>query len=185
VSLLTRFRAVGSGRRWRLAGAAAVGAAVLVVGPVTAASAQTASASASASADQRIPPPLEYPDPWNDYQTLRCLDSNAAGVAYTNPCWNPDNYQLWAIYETEYSGALTFNDDATGLCLDSNYSGNVYTDSCNGDNTYQNWTLGGEGPAYTIQDYQTGLCLDSNGSGSVYTDPCNWNNAYQNWEAQE
>jgi serine/threonine-protein kinase len=182
--LLTRFRAAGSGRRWRIAGAAAVGAAVLMVGPVTAASAQTTQVPDAsilpATLSQPLLPFVEEYVPWNNYNVSdNCLDSNANGNAYTSECnGGPD--QEWGYYQTEYS-RLTFNDQQTGRCLDSNYAGNVYTSLCDGNDTFQNWSTGGEGPAYTIQNYQTGLCLDSNANGNLYTNPCNWNNSYQNW----
>jgi hypothetical protein len=169
MGLLANFQVVSPRRR--TACVTVLGAAALAIGlavaPVTA-----------AHAEGKAPPPGLYV-PYQDYSTGRCLDSNYAGSAYTDPCFEDGNFQDWAYFTTGYS--MTLNDVQTALCLDSNYAGAVYTDSCNGNNTYQNWSFGGEGPGYTIQDYQTGLCLDGNSSGSLYTDACNWNNYYQNW----
>jgi hypothetical protein len=68
----------------------------------------------------------------------RCLDSNANGQAYTNPCSTSNTYQNWQIVA---NGSFYFllKDRATGRCLDSNANGNVYTNPCSTSNTYQNW----------------------------------------------
>ena len=113
-----------------------------------------------------------------DQQTGRCLDSNAAGMVYTNPCQVPGNrYQDWA--QTSLPGGIvSFEDVATSRCLDSNAAGNLYTNPCQAPgNHYQDW-----GPsAARFVDHATNRCLDSNAAGSAYTLPCNGGN-YQNWK---
>ena len=128
-----------------------------------------------------------------DSQTLRCLDSNAAGNVYTNPCQAPGNsYQDWI--ETAYHGNTTgfyginyysFEDVATGRCLDSNAAGNLYTSPCQAPgNQYQDWFAGFLPPTSmshaALFDLQTQRCLDSNAHGNAYTLPCNGGN-FQNW----
>jgi hypothetical protein len=53
-----------------------------------------------------------------DQATGRCLDSNAAGAVYTNPCQAPGNaYQDWYWSAANVSGFSNFTDVATGLTL--------------------------------------------------------------------
>ncbi|WP_434742266.1 RICIN domain-containing protein [Micromonospora sp. SH-82] len=77
--------------------------------------------------------------------TARCLDSNAAGRVYTNPCNTKNHYQQWRL--TSLTMPYTFVSRATGRALDSNFHkaghpdrdlGDVYTLPRNGGN-HQNW----------------------------------------------
>jgi hypothetical protein len=67
----------------------------------------------------------------------RCLDSNANGQAYTNPCSTANNYQNWQVVPN--GSYILLKDKATGRCLDSNLNGTVYTNPCSTSNHYQNW----------------------------------------------
>jgi hypothetical protein len=111
--------------------------------------------------------------------TGRCLDSNAAGHVYTNPCDGNNKYQWWDV-STALPGRYVLRNQATGRCLDSNTKGSVYTSPCDNNNTYENWTLNRDS-ATTIESSQTHRCLDSNKAGSAYTSPCDSNNHYEIW----
>jgi hypothetical protein len=71
-----------------------------------------------------------------NYTTGMCLDSNAAGRVYGNPCTANNRYQEWRL--TANSVGWQFQNVATGRCLDSNTAGQVYTLLCNGGN-FQRW----------------------------------------------
>ena len=118
-----------------------------------------------------------------DLQTGRCLDSNAAGSVYTNPCQVPGNhYQDWVesfSAQPSGQGSFSYQNVATGRCLDSNAAGHLYTLPCQPPgNPYQDWDSSGT----RFLDHATGRCLDSNQAGNTYTLPCNGGN-FQNWKA--
>jgi hypothetical protein len=79
-----------------------------------------------------------------------CLDSNAAGNVYVNPCQVPGNkYQDWSWTEWQASSPYgdydfySIQDQETGRCLDSNAAGQVYTNPCQAPgNAYQDWYWG-------------------------------------------
>ena len=115
---------------------------------------------------------------WQNTATLRCLDSNSRGSAYTLGC-NGGDFQLWTNTPLNFGDQI--RDKATGMCLDSNTSGSAYTLSCNGG-AFQQWTVRFTGTfGYEIKNVATGLCLDSDASGSVYTLGCNGGN-FQRWQ---
>jgi serine/threonine-protein kinase len=184
--------------KWHSAarGAAVAGATLMALAMTGAAPAMAASGdlsapaiAANAAAAAQAQPIHTWPGlGLQDAQTSRCLDSNTAGAAYTNPCqWPGNHYQDWTMTEWEAIAPtgvpydfFSFQDDATGRCLDSNAAGALYTSPCQTPgNTYQKWYSPGGGQV-SLSDGQTELCLDSNSAGRAYTHACNGGN-YQNW----
>jgi serine/threonine-protein kinase len=112
-----------------------------------------------------------------DVATLKCLDSNAVGFAYTLSC-NGGNYQNWHRHAGTFATKVINNQ--TGRCLDSNAAKQVYTLPCNGG-SYQEWVFTYYSPyGYELRNVATGYCLDSNTSGNLYTHVCNGGN-FQRW----
>jgi hypothetical protein len=131
--------------KWHSAarGAAVAGATLMALAMTGAAPAMAASGdlsapaiAANAAAAAQAQPIHTWPGlGLQDAQTSRCLDSNTAGAAYTNPCqWPGNHYQDWTMTEWEAIAPtgvpydfFSFQDDATGRCLDSNAAGALYT----------------------------------------------------------
>ena len=161
-------------RRWHAAAATAAAVAALAVAGSTPAMAAPATPAGTATSVLSL----------QDFQTGRCLDSNAAGHVYTNPCQTPGNpYQDWTDNGYTINGKfyLSFRDVATGRCLDSNAAGNLYTNPCQAPgNPYQDWVHGYPGRPAAFFGRQTQRCLDSNAVGNAYTLQCNGGN-FQNW----
>ncbi|KAA9379659.1 ricin-type beta-trefoil lectin domain protein [Microbispora cellulosiformans] len=88
-----------------------------------------------------------------------CLDSNASGNAYLNPCDSGNNFQRWEFVNANWGALL--KDVATGRCLDSNASGSVYTNPCSTGNAYQNWV---QPSGNYYKNVATGLCLRVGGN---------------------
>jgi serine/threonine-protein kinase len=90
----------------------------------------------------------EVSSPYGDYdlysikdeETGRCLDSNAAGDVYTNPCQAPGNaYQDWYWGAGSYSDHSMFTDVATSRPLwglDNDYPVSTFP-----QDDYNNWLL--------------------------------------------
>jgi serine/threonine-protein kinase len=144
---------------------------------------------ANAAAAAQAQPIHTWPEQGlQDAQTGRCLDSNAAGAAYTSQCqWPKNHYQDWTLTEWEAVSPtgvpytfFSYKDEVTGRCLDSNAAGALYTSTCQAPgNAYQTWyTSRGNKTSYS--DGATDLCLDSNSAGNAYTHICNGGN-YQVW----
>jgi hypothetical protein len=181
--------------RWRsatrpaiVAGAALLALAVTGATPALADQATTAqAATSSATVAAQATPVSSVVEGLQDDATGYCLDSNAAGRIYTNPCQVPGNhYQDWYITKWEFvtefdvTYAYSIMDLQTGRCLDSNAAGQLYTTNpCQPPgNAYQMWALGGSGLVYI--DTATGLVLDSNFAKSAYTHTPN-GGLYQDW----
>lgn len=133
--------------------ASAAGALALAAGPVPTAAAAT-------------PATVAVRSGWFGLEDASdgCLDGNAAGQVYTNPCQVPGNkYQDWNWTEwkaySPYSGYYYFysiHDQATGRCLDSNAAGQVYTNACQAPgNAYQDWYWAAEGTSTMFTDVAT------------------------------
>jgi hypothetical protein len=166
-------------------------------GPAMASQSATQRAAVSrATAAPQATPVSTVLEGLQDFQTDRCLDSNAAGSVYTNPCQTPGNhYQMWHVTTWEVVNDMfgdlsieySLQDEQTGRCLDSNSAGSLYTNPCQAPgNRYQMWTASnGSGLNFGtnfIGDVQTGLYLDGNSAGSAYTHSYNGGN-YQIWFA--
>lgn len=107
----------------------------------------------------------------------KCLDSNASGSLYTNPCQSGNQYQEWTVIDMG-DGTRAFKDVATGLCLDGN-SSTLYTLTCNFGG-YQRWAPTWTGTGWILKSQGSGLVLDCNASGTPYPNAQNGGN-YQRW----
>ncbi len=136
-----------------MAGAAL--AAVATMTPLSAsASTATQTATTTATAAAASPATVAVRSGWFGLRAnveTNCLDGNAQGHVYLNPCQVPGNkYQDWNWTEwkaySPYQGYYYFysiHDQQTGRCLDSNAAGAVYTNPCQAPgNAYQDWYWG-------------------------------------------
>ncbi|MGW2445771.1 RICIN domain-containing protein [Streptomyces sp. NPDC001675] len=120
-----------------------------------------------------------------NWENGRCLDSNAAGEVYTNPCQFGNNYQQWQILNLHHGefgyDVAQFKNVATGLYLryvDYPQTG-PYTDA---QRTY--WAGAGSDWQHAALLPQAGganICLSGDGGGIVWTEPCS-GAGYQNWK---
>jgi ricin-type beta-trefoil lectin protein len=113
---------------------------------------------------------------YNNLATSFCLDSNAAGRAYTHRC-NGGRFQKWNVT----GGArVQLNNVSTNRCLDSNAKARVYTLRCNGGR-FQHWqVIYNKNGTRTFRNVATRLCLDSNTKQRLYTHRCN-GGSFQKW----
>lgn len=74
-----------------------------------------------------------------NYNVGVCLDSNAAGNVYGNPCTPNNRYQEWII--TSNANGAQLENVATGFCLEANSRQQVFTSRvCHRDLT-QRWRV--------------------------------------------
>ena len=147
--MLTRRSSVWTGARLLAAGAALAAVMAGVLTPTNASAASTASAPTAAVA-AAAPAAVAVRSGWFgiEGQGKYCIDGNAKGQVYGNPCQVPGNhYQDWNWTEWQlyspYSGyyyVYSIHSQATGRCLDSNAQGQIYTNPCQAPgNAYQDW----------------------------------------------
>jgi hypothetical protein len=120
---------------------------------------------------------------WNiaDAAVGRCLDSNAQGQLYSNPCSTSNSYQSWVITDNG-NGTLTFKDSATGLCLNGNGTGtSVDTSSCVTGDPYEQWYAAWGGSGWFLKHAATAFVLDMQSDGTPYFNTLN-GGAYQQWD---
>ena len=123
--------------------------------------------------------------------TSKCLDSDAYGDAYMNPCQSANPYQNWDVAEAGVStnGRMGYQirDVKTNLCLAPLFTGSWYgigTERCNPGDTRQNWYWTPGATAAQFSQAEPGGCLDGNGSRTYFTSGvCISTNEYQNWTA--
>lgn len=123
--------------------------------------------------------------------TAKCLDSDAYGDAYMNPCQSANAYQSWDVAEAGVStnGRMGYQirDVKTNLCLEPLFTGSWYgigTERCNPGNPRQNWYWTPGATAAQFSQADPAGCLDGNGSQTYFTSGvCIPSNEYQNWTA--
>jgi hypothetical protein len=122
-----------------------------------------------------------------------CLDSNANGAVYLNPCWNNDAYQQWIFWE-DTAGDFGIQDDATGRCLGAGADGSVSTypeAECSFSNTWALWAVSDyiDGLGHhviNLANYGASGCLDANKPGSLpYINHDCYTGGYQDWKPED
>jgi Ricin-type beta-trefoil lectin domain len=142
-----------------------------------------ASQTAPAANDEAVPLALFHLD-W--LGTGNCLDSNASGQVYTNPCQSDNNFQKWSEwYRIGRTGTIHIHlrDFATGRCLGSNAARQVYTNPCQSNNNFQTWITRAAdiGGLVRFKNLATQLCLQLSTNGNVVTGDCNRPNGRDFW----
>jgi hypothetical protein len=123
-----------------------------------------------------------------NWETGRCLDSNAGGKVYTNPCQSGNNYQNWVVvydHHTNYDVVKIMN-VATQMYLYWSPD-KVFTNQYVPSGTYYypqlTWEARGSGwDKVALADVDGhNVCLDSNRAGDAYTEICN-GGGFQLWK---
>ncbi|MER5432110.1 ACP synthase [Streptomyces sp. NPDC002588] len=131
-------------------------------------------------------PASAYVDPnfLRNWETGRCLDSNAAGDVYTLPCQQGNAYQTWRMvfqYVNQYD-VVEIQNQATWLCLTQNFYGELETAPCGEDRSQLFYGVGsGWDNVQLLNVLYSTQCLDSNYAGSAYLLTCN-GGGYQHWK---
>ncbi|MFG2971073.1 hypothetical protein ACGFZS_48175 [Streptomyces sp. NPDC048288] len=114
-----------------------------------------------------------------------CLDSNAAGDLYTNPCQEGNNYQKWVIvYDSHVNyGQVKIYNVATGRYLwwaQTTPFTQVYFPSTDPYYQQQIWeAVGSSWDKFQLKDpdwsYGAHWCLYADGNGDAHATGCNPN----------
>ncbi|MCM2422647.1 ricin-type beta-trefoil lectin domain protein [Streptomyces sp. RKAG293] len=128
-----------------------------------------------------------------NWETGRCLDSNAGGSVYTLPCNLPVKSNKNQLWEPQRLGHAFFSDIVlvrnvgTDRCLtmDRSRSG-VHTEPCNSSDYYQQWEASGSGwENISLEKRFAGAdslyALDSNRQGGAYAREFN-GGGFQHWK---
>ncbi|WP_329222385.1 ricin-type beta-trefoil lectin domain protein [Streptomyces sp. NBC_01485] len=126
-----------------------------------------------------------------NWETGRCLDSNAVGQVYTNPCQQGNDYQTWTVvYKARMDHDIVqIVNKATQRCLYWNDKPALVlaTVACEVSWTQDPsasllWRAAGSSwDNVQLTDIHASKCLDSNRGGSAYMHDCN-GGGYQHWK---
>lgn len=111
-----------------------------------------------------------------------CLDGNAQGLVYMNPCVAGNNFQKWT-WANAIPSVTTLRSVGTGRCLSGDSAGQVYTSPCDGaPNRY--WhveRVPSPSSLPRLRNSATGQCLWQSSEHGVRTVTCNYNVPAQHW----